>query len=162
MTLRKWLIFTLGVALLALIGGRSFGLSRLGQAQQCFEPGPPNIVPSTKELKDASNLRRLSVTHLISANSANRASIEQKIAKLDSSVDRHFATFGRAYIADDTKRTLLQMVAANTVAYGSARQNFSQNSNVGDQDDANATLQNAGARDNASKTLQTAFDSRNG
>jgi methyl-accepting chemotaxis protein len=165
MTIRKRLIVTLGVALFALIVVGGFGLGRLSQAQQRFELVQTNIIPSTKEINDARNdvstIRRLSYRHLISADSAAKTSIEQEIAKLDESLDRHLATYERDDISDDTDRALLNADKADTVAYRSARQTFLQKSNAGDQDGAKAILLSAGAVDTTSKTLQAAFDSHN-
>jgi methyl-accepting chemotaxis protein len=166
MTIRKRLIFTLGVALLALILVGSFGLWRLNQAQQRFELVQTNIIPSTKELNDAnvdtSSLRRLSYRHLISVDSANRASLEKEMTKLDESVDRHLATYERDYIADDTDRKLLEADKASIAAYRSARQSFLQKSNAGNQNDAKAMLLDGGALNAASNTLHAAFDRHNG
>src|SRR5476651_1467137 len=112
MTIRKRLIFTLGVALFALIVVGGFGLWRLSQAQQRFELVQTNIIPSTKELNDAkdnvSRLHRLAFGYLMSANDDTRARTEHEIAEMDKSVDQHLATYERDDIADDTDRKLLQ------------------------------------------------------
>ncbi|QIN67904.1 hypothetical protein SBC1_79510 (plasmid) [Caballeronia sp. SBC1] len=52
MTIRKRLIFTLGVALFALFVAGSFGLWRLSLAQQRFDYVQVNIIPGVKELND--------------------------------------------------------------------------------------------------------------
>lgn len=86
MTMKKRLIFTLGVALLALILAGGFGLWRLSQAQQRFEFVQVNIIPSIKELdnatNDVSNLRRLTYRHLLSTDSVAKALVEKDIASL--------------------------------------------------------------------------------
>jgi methyl-accepting chemotaxis protein len=165
MTIRKRLIFTLGMALLALIVVGGFGLWRLSQAQQRFEFVQVNIIPSIKELDDAkndvSNLRRLSYRHFISTDSAAKALVENDIADLDKSVDRHIATYEREDIADDTDRKLLEADKANTAAYRSARQSFLEKSRAGDQDGAKATLLNGGALETAGQTLTAGFGRHN-
>ena len=84
MTIRKRLIFTLGVALRALFVVGRFGLWRLSQAQQRFALVQTNIIIlSTKELNDAkdnvSNLRRLAYSYLFSRPRPPRE-VEQLLA----------------------------------------------------------------------------------
>jgi len=86
MTIKKRLIFTLAVALLALIFVGGTGLWRLSQAQQRFEFVQVNIIPSIKELDDAkndvSNLKHLSFRYLLTTDSASKAAIEQAITDI--------------------------------------------------------------------------------
>ena len=165
MTIRKRLIFTLGVALFALIVVGGFGLWRLSQAQQRFELVQTNIIPSTKELTDAkdnvSNLRRLAYGYLVSADNATRASTEREIAEMDKSVDQHLATYERDDIADDTDLKLVQAEKAAFATYRSIRQDFFDKIKAGDQDGAKSMLANGGTQFEAAKTLKAAFDSHN-
>ena len=165
MTIRKRLIFTLGVALLALIVVGSFGRWRLSQAQQRFELVQTNIIPSTKELNDAkdnvSRLHRLAFGYLVSADDATRASTEQEITEMDKSVDQHLATYERDDIADDTDRKLLLADRAALAAYRSVRQGLFDKIKAGDQDGAKSMLANGGAHYNAARTLKAAFDNHN-
>ena len=165
MTIRKRLIFTLGVALLALLVVGGFGLWRLHQAQQRFELVQTNIIPSTKELNDAkdnvSSLRRLAYMYLVSADKATRDSTEQEIAAMDKSVDQHFATYERDNIADDTDQKLLQADKAAFATYRSIRPSFFDKVQAGDQDGAKSMIANGGALSNSSKTLKATLDSHN-
>jgi CHASE3 domain sensor protein len=165
MTIRKRLVFTLGVALLALLVVGGFGLWRLSQAQQRFELVQTNIIPSTKELNDAkdnvSNLRRLAYGYLVSADPATRASTEQEIAAMDKSVDQHLATYERSDIADDTDLKFLQAEKAAFAAYRSIRQGFFDKVKAGDQDGAKSMLANGGTQYNAAKTLKATSTTRN-
>jgi len=165
MTIRKRLILTLGVALLALIVVGAFGLWRLSQAQQRFELVQTNIIPSTKELTDAkdnvSNLRRLAYGYLVTADNASRAATAQEIAEMDKSVDRHLATYERDDIADETDRKFLQADKAAFAAYQSIRQGFFDKIKAGDQDGAKSMLANGGTQFEAAKALKAAFDNHN-
>jgi methyl-accepting chemotaxis protein len=165
MTIRRRLIFTLGVGLLALIVVGGFSLWRISQAQQRLELAQTNIIPSTKELNDAkdnvSSLHRLAFGYLVSADDATRASTEQEIAEMDKSVDQHLATYERHDIADDTDRKLPLADKAALAAYWSVRQVFFDKINAGDQDRAKSMLANGGAHYNAARTLQATFDNHN-
>jgi CHASE3 domain sensor protein len=135
MTIRKRLIFTLGVALLALIVVGGFGLWRLSQAQQRFELVQTKIIPGTKELTDAkdivSNLHRMAYGYLVSLDDAARASMAQEIVEMDKSLDRHLATYERDDITDDTDRKLLQADRAAIATCRATRQGFSTKSRHG-------------------------------
>jgi Four helix bundle sensory module for signal transduction len=126
MTIRKRLIFTLGVALFALIVVGGFGLWRLSQVQQRFEYVQVNIILRVKELNAAkdsvSNLRRLAYVYLVSADNATRASTAQEIAAMDKSVDQHLVIYERDDISEDTDRKLLQADKAAFATYRSVRE----------------------------------------
>ncbi|WP_075358601.1 methyl-accepting chemotaxis protein [Caballeronia sordidicola] len=165
MTIRKRLIFTLGIALCALIVVGGFGLWRLSQAQQRFDYVQANIIPSVKELNatkdNVSSLRRLAYIYLVSADNTTRASTEQDFAKMDKSVDQHLATYERDDISDDTDRKLLQTDKAALETYRSIRPSFFDKMRAGDQDGAKSMIANGGVLSNASNALKTAFDSQN-
>ena len=162
MTIRKRLIFTLGVALLALIAVGGTGLWRLNQAQQRFEYVQVNIIPSIKELNDAkddvSDLRRLAYVYLLSPDSAHQTSGEQAIADIDKSVDRHIATYERDDISDETDRKFLDAEKVALASYRTVRQSFLEKVRAGDQEGAKAMIEDGGAQDNASQALKEAFD----
>jgi len=165
MTIKKRLIFTLAVALLALIFVGGTGLWRLSQAQQRFEFVQVNIIPSIKELDDAkndvSNLKHLSFRYLLTTDSASKAAIEQAITDLDNSLARHLATYEREDVADDTYRKFLETDKANAAAYRTAQQNFLAKSKAGDQDGAKAILMDSGALDLAAQGLSTGLGQHN-
>jgi methyl-accepting chemotaxis protein len=161
MTLSRNLLLTLSVALLALVFVGALGIWRLNQAQQRFEYVQINIIPRIAELigarGDATSLRQLSYRHLLIADSAGKTAVEQAMPALDSSFDRHIATYERDDISDDTDRKLLEADKAAMAAYRSARQSFLDKSRAGDVEGAKAAVLDGGAIDSASRALTAAI-----
>ena len=144
MTISRRLILTLGITLLSLVFVGSVGLWRLNQTQQRFEYVQVNIIPSITELYkakgDLGNIRPLAYKYVISADSASKASIEQRMADLGKSVDQHFATYERDDISDDTDGKLLEADKAGMAAYRLIVQSVLDKSRAGDQEGAKALL----------------------
>ncbi len=161
MNISRRLILTLTTAIFALIFVGAGGLWRLNQAQQRFEYVQVNIIPSIGELTSAraniNNLRLLNFKHLITSDSAGKASVEQAMTMLDGSFDQHIAIYERDDISDDADRKLLDADKAAITAYRLARQGFLESSRAGDVNGAKATLLDGGAVDSASNTLIAAL-----
>ncbi|MGF7000518.1 methyl-accepting chemotaxis protein [Paraburkholderia sp. GAS32] len=161
MTISRRLSLTLAVALLALIFVGGLGVWRLNQAQQRFEYVQVNILPSIMELKDAkfdvSELARLNLRYLLTADDTGRTAANQDIDALNKNLDQHIATYERDDVSDDTDRQMLEIDKANLAAYREAIQNFLAKVRGGDLDGAKATLINGEARNGVLK-LATSLD----
>jgi CHASE3 domain sensor protein len=162
MTLSRRLIFTLSVALLALLLVGGAGLWWLNKAQQRFEYVQVNIIPSIEELFDAkvdiSNYGRLNYRYLLSKDDAHKAANEQAIAELDRNVDQHIATYERDDISDEEDRKLLEEDKAKIAAYRSLRGSFLEKSRSGDVEGAMAMQADGGPLLEASKNLSSSID----
>ena len=162
MTLSKRLIFTLSVALLALLLVGGAGLWWLNKAQQRFEYVQVNIIPSIEELFDAkvdiSNYGRLNYRHLLSKDNAHKSANEQAIAELDRNVDQHIATYEHDDISDEEDRKLLEADKTKLAAYRSLRESFLEKSRSGDVEAAMAMQADGGLLLEASKSLNSSID----
>ena len=161
MTISRRLISTLAIALIALIFVGSIGLWRLSQAQQRFEFVQTKIIPGVQELEDAKydlgTYARSGFNYLLSTDGAGRTATAQEIDALDKVMDRHFATYQRDYLSDDTDRQMLESDKANLTAYRVALKNFETSVRAGDLDSARASLM-VGPLHLAGRTLRVSID----
>jgi methyl-accepting chemotaxis protein len=162
MTLSRRLIFTLSVAMLALLLVGGAGLWWLNKAQQRFEYVQVDIIPSIEELfeakADISNYGRLNYRHLLGKEDAHKAANEQAIAELDRDVDQHIATYEHDDISDEEDRKLLAEDKAKLAAYRSLRESFLEKSRSGDIEGAMAMQADGGTLLEASKNLSSSID----
>jgi methyl-accepting chemotaxis protein len=161
MTLSRRLLFTLFVALLALVFVGSLGLWRLYQAQQRFEKVQTNIIPSINELgeirADIAGYSRLSYQYILSDGDAGRAAAEVDGDALDKVVDQRITTYQQSDLSDDTDRQMLDIDKTSLAAYRETIRNLRARVRDGDSDGAKAMLIDGGATRNAFMALSKAI-----
>jgi methyl-accepting chemotaxis protein len=136
MSIRKKIMFLLGVALLALVAVGGIGLWQLHGAQARFQFVEDNIFPSIKLLqeaeRDVSDLRIMTHKHLIDGDPEQKAEDEKLIREKYQAFQEKIAQYEKNLITDATDRTLLETDKADMAEYWIANQAFLEKSRAGE------------------------------
>jgi methyl-accepting chemotaxis protein len=144
MTITKRLIFTLSVALLALVFVGAEGLRQLSRAQQRFDVVQSRLIPSIAGLngaKGALSASRLAGYRLsVFSNLPDKTALDKAYNDAHAKFDEVIATYEKEHIYDETDRKMLESDKSNMAAYRVALKPFVDGAHAGDMDAVRATL----------------------
>ncbi|HVE09580.1 MAG TPA: methyl-accepting chemotaxis protein [Paraburkholderia sp.] len=155
MTIVRRLVFTLGVALFALVFVGGYGLAQLYGSNRRIDSLETHTIPGLKAismaLDDVADMRLNVYRYVVDGlDDASRADIAGLIAAADRRFDQHVAEYD---VADATAEQLLAADRAHIAAYRSARGQFFDKLRAGDRDAALAMLHDGGAVHTAAVAL---------
>jgi len=144
MTITKRLIFTLLVALIALMVVGTDGLSQLSRAQQRLDKVQDNLIPSIEGLNLAKGYladSRLAGYRLsVFSNLADKSALDKAYNDAHAKFDDVIAAYEKERVVDDTDRKMIEADKAAMQAYRQALVPFLEGAHSGDMDAVRASL----------------------